>query len=134
MASLQHTYAYRQLTVLNRDTQKTEKPIHKHRYSYKKTQILHRQRFHSTKQMDSANDKGGACEQTNSDRYIVADPSLLDRYWSRSPKKAKIWSIFIKILNCFSINVIYRLFQKSSHSIFLLFFKINCGSSLFSKI
>jgi len=32
VASLQHTYAYRQLTVQNRDAQKTEKPIHKHRY------------------------------------------------------------------------------------------------------
>ena len=125
VASLQHTYAYRQLTVLNRDTQKTEKPIHKHIYSYKKTQTLHRQRFHSTKQTDSANDKGGACRQTNSNRYVGADPSLLDRYWSGSPKKANISSIFIKILNCFSINVIYGLFQKSSHSIFLLFFKIN---------
>ena len=72
--------------------------------------------------------------KTNSDRYVGADPSLLDRYWRGSPKKAKISSIFIKILNCFSINVIYRLFQKSSRSIFLLFFKINCGSFLFSKI
>ena len=110
VASLQHTYAYRQLTVQNRDAQKTEKPIHKH--SYKKTQTLHRQRFHSTKQMDSANDKRGACEQTNSDRYVGADPSLLDRYWRGSPKKAKISSIFIKILNCFFNKCYLSAFSK----------------------
>ena len=92
---IQTTHSTEQRRTENREThtqtqiQKTEKPIHEHRYSYKKTQTLHRQRFHSTKQMDSANDKGGACEQTNSDRYVGADPSLLDRYWSGSPKKSQ---------------------------------------------